>query len=355
MKIAQVAPLIERVPPLTYGGTERVVSFLTEELVRQGHEVTLFASGDSITAANLVPCCPQALRLDAGCNDPLAWHIVELQEVAHRAEDFDLIHFHIDYLHFPVSSLMRTPQVTTLHGRLDLNELPAVHRAFPRMPVTSISNAQRTPLPYLNWRATVYHGLPDRYLRCSSNGCGQHLTFLGRISPEKGVDRAIRIAIESGVPLTIAAKVDRVDREYFEQAIAPQLNHPLVHFIGEVSDHEKEELFGNTLALLFPIDWPEPFGLVMIEAMAFGVPIIAFRRGSVPEIVDHGITGYIVDNVSEAVAAVRSISSIDRHACRTSFFNRFRAARMADDYVKVYEQLIDDANPMSADLLLTGT
>ncbi len=336
-----------------YGGTERVVSYLTEELVAQGHDVTLFASGDSITSANLVPCCPRSLRLDARCKDPLAWHVVELEEVARQVDNFDLIHFHIDYLHFPVSRLMRTPHVTTLHGRLDLPELPAVHRAFPSMPVVSISNAQRAPLPQLNWQATVYHGLPDDYFCSPEDGSPDHLTFLGRISPEKGVDRAIQIAIESGMRLVIAAKVDRVDQNYFEQVVAPLLNHPLIEFIGEVDDAAKKELLRNSLALLFPIDWPEPFGLVMIEAMACGVPTIAFRRGSVSEIIEEGITGYIVGSVPQAVAALRDIETFDRSACREACWDRFRASRMARDYVRVYEQLLGDGDAISDELQLT--
>jgi glycosyltransferase involved in cell wall biosynthesis len=352
VRIAQVAPLAEAVPPAKYGGTERVVSYLTEALVDEGHQVTLFAAGDSVTSAKLAPCCPRSLREDRTCADPLAWHLIELDEVARRAEEFDIIHFHTDYLHFPIASRLRTPHVTTLHGRLDLPELPAVHRAFPHMPVISISNAQRLPLPNLNWLATVYHGLPDTYGACSDGG--DHLTFLGRISPEKRVDRAIQIAIGANVPLVIAAKVDPTDQAYFEQQIAPLLAHPLVEYVGEVNDRQKQDLFRTTRALLFPIDWPEPFGLVLIEALACGVPVVAFRCGSVPEIVENNKVGYIVDSVPEAIAAVRRISSIDRGYCRAVFSSRFRASRMALDYVRVYDQILGSDQPKEELQLANG-
>jgi glycosyltransferase involved in cell wall biosynthesis len=338
VRIAEVAPLHETVPPPGYGGTERIVSFLTEELVRQGHEVTLFASGDSVTAAELVPCSPRALRTDTGCKDPLAWHVIQLEAVARRASDFDVIHFHTDYVHFPVSSRLQTPHVTTLHGRLDLPELPLVHRSFPGMRVISISDAQRLPLPDLNWCATVYHGLPEVWFQ-SRFEKPEHLTFVGRISPEKGLDRAIEIAIQAGRPLVIAAKVDKVDREYFERHIKHLLDHPLIRFIGEVGDAEKRELFRKTSALLFPIDWPEPFGLVMIEAMACGVPVIAFRRGSVPEIIEPGRTGFIVNSMDEAVEAIDLAGRLDRAECSAAAAKRFTASRMASDYVAQFQKL----------------
>jgi glycosyltransferase involved in cell wall biosynthesis len=338
--------LTERVPPIGYGGTERIVYYLTEALVDLGHEVTLFASGDSQTSARLVPCCREALRLDKYCQDPLAWHLIEMEAVAREAASFDVIHYHVDYLHFPISSRMPIPHLTTLHGRLDLPELPYVHRMFPGMPLISISNSQRTPLPDLNWRATIYHGLPDNWGEVP-NGEGEHLTFLGRISPEKRVDRAIEIAIQSNEKLIIAAKVDRVDREYFDRDIVPLLDNPLISFIGEVGDDEKRALFKKTKALLFPIDWPEPFGLVMIEAMACGVPVIAFRAGSVPEVIDPGVTGFVVDSVEEAIAALKLIPQIDRRQCRMRFCKRFRASRMAEDYVAEYQRLIapEGSNP----------
>ncbi len=338
MKIAQVAPLYESVPPKLYGGTERVVSYLTEELVRQGHEVTLFASGDSVTKARLVSRTPRALRLDPGCIDQLAHHIVMLEQVIRQASDFDVIHFHIDYLHFPSSRRQRIPHLTTLHGRLDIPDLVPLYREFKEMPVVSISNAQREPLPWLNWQATVYHGLPTDLYRFEGR-CGEYLAFLGRISPEKGVDRAVEIARRSGMKLRIAAKVDRADREYFREVVRPLLSEPFVEFVGEIGEQEKNEFLGNAYALLLPIDWPEPFGLVMIEAMACGTPVIAFRRGSVPEIVEDGVSGYIVGNIEEAVEAVQRVPTLDRRRCRQVFEQRFTVERMASDYLRVYEGL----------------
>jgi glycosyltransferase involved in cell wall biosynthesis len=353
VKIAQVAPLIESVPPGQYGGTERVVSYLTEELIKQGHDVTLFASGDSETEAELVACCPKALRRCPGCLDPLAWHILQMEKVMRRAEEFDVIHFHNDYLHFPLSSRMQTPHITTLHGRLDLPILPVVHEAFPNVPLVSISDAQRIPLPEVNWRATVYHGLPNA---CFLNQDDQteHLTFLGRISPEKGLDRAIEIALAVELPLVIAAKIDRVDQEYFDSKIAKLLDHPLITFIGEVEEAEKPELFKKTHALLFPINWPEPFGLVMIEAMARGVPVIAFERGSVPEVIDHGKTGFVVNTVEEAVAAVGAIPAIKRSECREIALRRFNVSRMANEYVREYQRLVDREDRPSEEFELTS-
>jgi glycosyltransferase involved in cell wall biosynthesis len=353
VKIAEVAPLAERVPPVAYGGTERIVSYLTEELVKLGHEVTLFASGDSITSANLIACCPCALRMDPRCKDPLAWYILQLEAVVRRAGEFDLIHFHTDYLHFPLSARMRTPHLTTLHGRLDLPELPFVHRSFPGMPVISISDAQRVHLPDLNWRATIHHGLPEEWF-CHDHDRLEHLTFLGRISPEKRVDRAIEIAKRAGIPLVVAAKVDAADKEYFDRVIAPLLDHPLIRFIGEVDDEEKRRLFRNTVALLFPIDWPEPFGLVMIEAMACGVPVIAFPCGSVPEVIDHGRTGFIVNSVDEAVSALHAISSLERETCTAVASARFSASRMAANYLAQFERLQLDENQYEGDLQFTG-
>jgi glycosyltransferase involved in cell wall biosynthesis len=338
VRIAQVAPLFESVPPKLYGGTERVVSFLTEELVRQGHDVTLFASGDSVTRARLVPICPEALRLSPTAIDHLAHHIVMLEEVFSQKNNFDIVHFHIDYLHFPLSRRENVPNVTTLHGRLDLPDLQPLYRRFADMPVVSISDAQREPLPNANWQATVYHGLPqDQYK--FHNEPGKYLAFLGRISPEKGVDRAIEIATETGVPLKIAAKVDRADQEYYEKTIEPLLGNPLVEFIGEIGYPEKNEFLGNALALLFPIDWPEPFGLVMIEAMACGTPVIAHPSGSVPEVLEEGRTGFLVNDLQEAASAVKNVSQLSRDECRRTFEERFSATRMAKDYLTVYRKL----------------
>jgi glycosyltransferase involved in cell wall biosynthesis len=339
MKIAQVAPLYESVPPKLYGGTERIVSFLTEELVRQGHDVTLFASGDSLTAARLVPVCPRALRLDSECRDQLAHHILLLDAVLRRASKFDIIHFHIDYLHFPLSRSHRIANLTTLHGRLDLPDLQPVYNNFQDMPVVSISNAQRNPIPQANWQATIYHGLPrDRYVFHS--GRGEYLAFLGRISPEKGVDQAIQIARLAGMKLKIAAKVDPVDREYFRTVIRPLLQDPLIEFVGEIGYPEKNAFLGGALALLFPIDWPEPFGLVMIEAMACGTPVVAYRRGSVPEIIENGITGFIVDHAAGAAKVVNEIGRIDRRSCRQCFEKRFTVERMAAQYLEIYRKLL---------------
>lgn len=338
MKIAQVAPLYESVPPRYYGGTERVVSYLTEELVQQGHEVTLFASGDSETRAELVPMCPRALRLDGSCEDGLAHHISMLEHLTQAADQFDIIHFHIDYLHFPLSRLKEWPHVTTLHGRLDLPDLKPLYQEFSDMPVISISNAQRRPLPHANWTSTVYHGLPPQLYSFTSNSDG-YLAFIGRVSPEKRVDRAIEIAERVGKPLKIAAKVDEKDQEYFEKTIEPLLGGSHVEFLGEIGEDEKEEFLGNAQALLFPIDWPEPFGLVLIEAMSCGTPIVAFRHGSVPELMEEGETGFVVEDLEEAVDAVRHIDQVSRGQCRKVFEERFTATQMATNYVGVYERL----------------
>jgi glycosyltransferase involved in cell wall biosynthesis len=339
MKIAQVAPLFESVPPKLYGGTERVVSYLTEELVSAGHEVTLFASGDSETSAELIPCTTESLRLRRKSTDHGAHHVAMLGEVIERADEFDIIHFHIDYCHYPMSKALALPHVSTLHGRLDLPDLIPVYRKFADMPVVSISHSQRKPLHWINWVANVYHGLPEESLQLG-NGCGGYLAFLGRISPEKRVDRAIEIALRVGLPLKIAAKVDRADRDYYEAKVKPLLGDPGVEYIGEITEREKSEFLGNAAAYLFPIDWPEPFGLTMIEAMACGTPTIAFRCGSVPEIINHGVTGFIVNNVTQAVACVEKALALDRSKCREEFDTRFSAKRMARDYVTVYQHTL---------------
>lgn len=339
LKIAQVAPLYESVPPKYYGGTERVVSYLTEELVHQGHEVTLFASGDSVTKARLIAMCDQSLRLNASCEDQLVHHIGMLQSVLDECEHFDVIHFHIDYLHFPLSRLMRLPHVTTLHGRLNIPDLKSFYRKFREMPVISISYAQRKPLPDNNWLGNVYHGLPENLFQPNYQP-GKYLAFLGRISPEKRVDRAIEIAVRTGLPLKVAAKIDQKDHEYFEQ-IKPLFDHPLVEYIGEITENEKGEFLGNAIALLFPIDWMEPFGLVLIEALACGTPVVAYNKGSVPELLQHGVDGFIVDNQEDAIKAVENIGLIDRQECRKTFQGRFTAARMATDYLRVYSGAIE--------------
>ncbi len=341
MRIAQVAPLYESVPPKLYGGTERVVWNLTEALVQQGHDVVLFASGDSSTSATLMPYGERALRLDTTNPSPLASHMLMLEDVFRRADDFDVIHFHVDYLHFPVSDRMRVPDITTLHGRLDLPELGPLYRHFSQRPLISISASQRRPLPRANWRATIHHGLDTELFHLEA-GPGKYLAFLGRISPEKRVDRAIEIAKKAELPLRIAAKVDRVDAEYFHGVIEPLLNHPLIEYIGEIGEAEKQEFLGNARALLFPIDWPEPFGLAMIEAMACGTPVIAFRCGAVPEVVDEGLTGFVVSSIEQGIEAVRKIDRLNRGVCRDVFERRFSAVRMAEDYLAQYASLAED-------------
>jgi glycosyltransferase involved in cell wall biosynthesis len=340
MQIAQVAPLYESVPPKYYGGTERVVSYLTEELVHQGHEVTLFASGDSVTRARLIAACRRSLRLDKHCVDRLAHQILMLEHVLQRADEFDIIHFHVDYLHFPLSRRQPITHVTTLHGRLDIPDLVPLYQEFRDMPVISISNGQREPLAWANWQATVYHGVPADMYRFRAES-GSYLAFLGRISPEKRADRAIEIAKRVQIPLKVAAKVDRVDKEYFESVVEPLLRHPLVEFVGEIGDGEKDEFLGNAYALLFPIDWPEPFGLVMIEAMACGTPVIAYRGGAVSEVMEQGHTGFIVKGLEDAVEAVLRVGELSRKRCREVFEQRFTATRMAHDYVQVYKRLIN--------------
>jgi glycosyltransferase involved in cell wall biosynthesis len=340
MKIAQVSPLYESVPPQLYGGTERVVSYLTEELVRQGHHVTLFATGDSQTSARLIAPCPCSLRLTTDIKDPLAHHMIMLDQVCERADEFDVIHFHTDYLHFCRTRSIATPYVTTLHGRLDLPDLPALYRRFHRQPLVSISDAQRRPLAWANWQGTVYHGLPDDLYDFQPEPLADGaLVFVGRISPEKRVDRAIEIAKRCERKLRIAAKVDPVDRDYFETDIKPLLTGADIEFVGEIGESEKGEFFGNAAALLFPIDWPEPFGLVMIESMACGTPVIAWNCGSVPEVISEGETGFVCEDLGGAVRAVNRIGEIDRRRCREIFSEKFQAARMTHDYIRIYERL----------------
>jgi glycosyltransferase involved in cell wall biosynthesis len=338
MRIAQVAPLTERVPPHRYGGTERVVSYLTEELVARGHTVTLFASGDSITRARLVACCPRSLRLGDPTCDPIAVHLGMLLRVYERARDFDVIHCHTDYLGLPLTRGVDVPTVITLHGRLDLREVHPLYRQFPDVSFVSISEAQRQPISAIRWAANVHHGVP-RDLYRFHEGPGRYLLFLGRLSPEKRPDAAIRIAVHAGVPLRIAAKVDPADRVYFEQVVRPLLDHPLVEYLGEVDDAGKAELLANALALLFPIDWPEPFGMVLIEALACGTPIIARRRGSVPEVVMHGHTGFLGETERELVDAVARAPELSRAACRMEFERRFTVATMTEGYLALYERV----------------
>jgi glycosyltransferase involved in cell wall biosynthesis len=340
MRIAQVAPLIESVPPKHYGGTERIVSYLTEELVRGGHEVTLFGSGDSVTNARLIPSCRHSLRENKRCKDPVAREVILIDQVLEHAREFDLIHFHTGYLHFAISRHLPVPHITTLHGRLDLPDLILLYQRFPDVPVISISTAQRVPLPWANWQATVYHGLPSKLFRFQP-GPGDYLAFLGRICPEKRPDRAIEIAKRAGMRLKIAAKVDRTDRRYFKRVVEPLLNDPGVEWVGEISDQDKNEFLGNAYALLFPIDWPEPFGLVMIEAMACGTPVIAYEAGSVSEVMEHGVTGFVVNGLDESVEAIGHVANLSRARCRETFEERFTASRMASDYVKLYRRIVD--------------
>ena len=337
MKIAQIAPLCEAVPPRLYGGTERVVSHLTEALVAQGHEVTLFAAGESKTSARLVAARSRPLRLDtSGLVSDLASHLALLHEVRLHSEEFDVLHFHIDMLHFPIFESIASRTLTTLHGRLDIADLRQAYARWPMFPLVSISDRQRIHLPDANWCATVHHGIHPRGYRFSPQASGDYLAFLGRISPEKRPDRAIQIAKAAGVPIRIAAKVDEVDRAYFEQRIRPQLNHPLVRYIGEIGEDRKSDFLGQARALLFPIDWPEPFGLVMIEAMACGTPVVAWRNGSTTEVIEPGETGYLVESLDEAVAAVPRALALDRAAIRARFELRFSAVAMARRYVTLY-------------------
>ena len=340
MKIAQISPLMESVPPRLYGGSERIVSYLTDELVRQGHDVTLFASGDSVSSANLVRCVPMALRLDANVKDPIPYYMLMLDRVREMADEFDILHFHIDQFHFPLFRPIAHRTVTTLHGRQDLHDLKPLYVGFSDMPLVSISNSQRKPIANANFAATVYHGLPAQTLKPNYKPSGDYVAFLGRISPEKRPDRAIRIAQALGLRIKIAAKIDKVDEAYFREHIASLFNLPGVEYIGEIDERSKSEFLGEASALLFPIDWPEPFGLSMIEAMACGTPVLAFRCGSVPEIIDPGVTGQIVDSMDEAIRVMPQVLALDRRAVRQKFEQRFSASRMAKDYVQVYRSLI---------------
>ena len=344
MKIAQIAPLIESVPPRFYGGTERVASYLTEELVRLGHDVTLFASGDSVTSARLVSCATTALRLNPKVRDPIPYYMLMLDRVRECVDDFDILHFHIDQFHFPLFRPLAGHTVTTVHGRQDLPDLRPLYFGFNEMPLVSISNGQRTPIPSANFVATVYHGLPLDLHRPIFNPRGGYLAVLGRISPEKGVDRAIKVSQTLGIPLKIAAKVDRVDEAYFREQIAPLLKEPGVEFVGEIDERGKTDFLGQALALMFLIDWPEPFGLSMIEAMACGTPVLALRRGSVEEVVEDGLTGHIVDSIDGATATLPRVMGLDRRAVRRRFEERFTATRMANDYVRVYDSLLARTN-----------
>lgn len=340
MRIAQVAPLTESVPPQAYGGTERVVAYLTDKLVDMGHEVTLFASGDSVTKARLIAPTPVALRLNPNVIDPLA-HITYMLELVQQLKDnFDIIHYHVDYFHFPFSRRNTTTHCTTMHGRLDIEDLKPLFREFSDMPLVSISYAQRKPLACANFIRTIYHGIPADLLRFNGQK-GKYLAFIGRISPEKRVDRAIEIATKAGMPLKVAAKVDKVDQQYFEEEIKPLLDNPLVEYIGEINDAQKSDFLGNAKALLFPINWPEPFGLVMIEAMACGTPVIAFNCGSVSEVIDEGKTGFIVNKVEEAVERVKQLDYLDRKICRQVFEERYTDQHMAEEYVALYHKLIE--------------
>jgi glycosyltransferase involved in cell wall biosynthesis len=338
LRIAIVSPLQESVPPTLYGGTERIVSYLTEALVQQGHDVTLFATAESRTAARLMPMAERGLRLDPTCQDPLAHHIVMVDRVMEVAKEFDVLHFHIDYIHFPSCRLMALPTVTTLHGRLDVPDLAQVYRRFPEMPLVSISHSQRAPLDWANWAATVHHGLPATLYRYGE-GRGGYLAFLGRVSPEKGLDHAINIARRAGMPLKIAAKIEKKDAEYYEMRIKPMLDSPGVEFLGEISERDKGAFLGDAVALLFPIKWPEPFGLVLIEAMACGTPVVAFPCGAVPEILEDGVTGRLVRDEDQAVQALQEVWRLDRLDCRLRFEQRFTADRMALDYLRVYREI----------------
>jgi glycosyltransferase involved in cell wall biosynthesis len=340
MKIAQISPLMESVPPRLYGGSERIVAYLTDELVRQGHDVTLFASGDSVSSANLVRCVPMALRLDANVKDPIPYYMLMLDRVREMADEFDILHFHIDQFHFPLFRPIANRTVTTLHGRQDLHDLKPLYVGFSDMPLVSISNSQRKPIANANFAATVYHGLPAQTLKPNYKPSGDYVAFLGRISPEKRPDRAIRIAQALGLRIKIAAKIDKVDEAYFREHIASLFNLPGVEYIGEIDERSKSEFLGEASALLFPIDWPEPFGLSMIEAMACGTPVLAFRCGSVPEIIDPGVTGLIVDSMDEAIRVMPQVLALDRRTVRQKFEQRFSASRMAKDYVQVYRSLI---------------
>ncbi len=353
MRIAQVSPLWESVPPKLYGGTERIVSYITEELVAMGHDVTLFASGDSETSAKLEAICPQALRLNTGIFNRDAPLIMQQERALGVSGNFDIVHSHLDFLGFPVARRNAVPMVTTLHGRLDLPELEPVFREFIEMPLVSISASQRRPLPWANWAGTIHHGLPRNLYNFHPKSEG-YLAFLGRISPEKRPDQAIEIAKRSGIPLKMAAKVDPADRVYYEAAVEPLLNHPLIEFVGEISDAEKNDFVGNAVALVCPYDWPEPFGLVLIEALACGTPVLAYRRGSIPEIIDHGVTGFVCETVEEMVEAVGQVPLLERRRCRAAFDERFTADRMARDYVALYERILEGVAVQAAAQKVNG-
>jgi len=341
MKIAQIAPLYESVPPKYYGGTERAVSYLTEELVRQGHDVTLFASGDSKTAAKLVRCCDMALRLNPIFSDPLPYHVIMLEEVRRRAREFDILHFHIDFLHAPLVQDFARRTVTTLHGRLDLPHVVPFYHVFRDLPLVAVSSDQRKYLHSANWIGTVHHGLPCDLLPFRPKASGGYLAFLGRIAPEKRPDRAIEIAVKAGMPLKIAAKVDRVDQAYWDEKIRPMVKaNANVEYLGEIAEHEKADFLGQATALVFPVDWPEPFGLVMIEAMACGTPVIAFRCGSVPEVVENDVSGFVVGSVNQAAAVVARVASLDRAKVRAGFEQRFTIQHRARNYLEIYKELI---------------
>jgi glycosyltransferase involved in cell wall biosynthesis len=344
LRIAQVAPLYESVPPQLYGGTERVVAWLTEELVGFGHDVTLFASGDSRTSGHLVPVCPISLWRDPDVRETLPQHVRMLELVFRDVSRFDVIHFHCDYIHFPLVRRLPCPNVSTLHGQIHLHDLEALFGEYRELPLVSVSDAQRRPLPGANWRATVYHGLP-RNLHTFQPSTGEYLAFLGRTSPEKRLDRAIEIARGAGMPLKVAAKIYDEDKAYFQSTIAPLLekSRSFVEFVGEIGGDRKNEFLRGASALLFPIDWAEPFGLVMIEALACGTPVIAWRNGSAPEIIEHGVTGFVIDSVESGIACARRISEVDRANCRRAFEERFDSRRMARDYVDVYQRLIADS------------
>jgi glycosyltransferase involved in cell wall biosynthesis len=345
MKIAQIAPLMESVPPRLYGGTERVVSYLSEELVRQGHDVTLFASGDSITSARLVSCATQAIRLNPGVRDHIPYYMIMLDKLRQIAASFDILHFHIDAFQMPMFRDIAAKTLTTLHGRQDLPDLLPLYQAFPNMPLVSISDAQRAPIADANFSKTIYHGLPVDLLAPNYDARGGYLAFLGRISHEKRPDRAIAIASALGLPLRIAAKIDKADEDYFRETIAPLLERPGVQFVGEINDRDKTKFLGDALALLFPIDWPEPFGLVMIEAMACGTPVLGFRRGSVAEIIDDDVTGHVVDTLDQAIRILPETMRLDRRKVRRRFEERFSAARMARDYLDAYQGIAQPARP----------
>jgi len=346
MRIAQISPLIESVPPKMYGGTERVVSWLTEELVKQGHDVSLFASGDSITGAELVPCSDQALRLDPKCKDTYPHLMMMLDTVRTCAHEFDLVHFHVEFFHLPLFRQMADRTLTTLHSRQDFNDYALLYKTYNRMPLAAISKSQSTAIPMANVAGVIYHGLPANLFKANLKPKGDYLAFLGRIARDKRPDRAIEIARAAGIPLKIAAKIDAVDQAYYRDEIKPLLDGPDVEFVGEVNEREKQVFLGNARALLFPIDWPEPFGLVMIEAMACGTPVLAFKNGSVPEVIDEGVTGYVVNTVEEAIETLPKVLDLDRKTVRATFDERFTAARMARDYVKLYRKLLNKPAPL---------